>query len=152
MEMVLEGLANLLGLSLSEQAVVHEYACEIVAYSPVDHKGNHRRVDSAAQSAYDLFISDLGTDIRHRPFDERGHLPRGFTSAYLEDKVLQDPHAFVGMSDFGMELEGIEFSIFICHSSNRRVVGMPDYVEPFRHYLYPVAVAHPDLGLLGQPP
>ena len=63
-EALAEGLDDLLGLALAQQAVVDEDAGELLADGAVDERRGGRRVDAAGEAADHAAVADLGADPR----------------------------------------------------------------------------------------
>ena len=74
-ELLAEGVDDLLGLVLAQQAVVDEHAGELVADRAVDERRGGRRVDAAGEPADHAAVADLGADaldllVDHRAGDQ----------------------------------------------------------------------------------
>ena len=76
LEVVAEGLDDLLGLVLAQQAVVDEDAGQLVADRLVDEQRGDRGVDAAREGADDALVADLRADPLDLLLDHRRRRPR----------------------------------------------------------------------------
>ena len=93
-------------LARAEQPVINEDAGELVADRLVQKRGGDGRIDAAAQTEHDFFITDLAPDALAGFLDERAHRPIHRAMADVVDEVLQDLSAARRVCHFGMKLDG----------------------------------------------
>ncbi len=75
MELVAEGLDDLVAFALAHEAVVDEHAGELVADRFVDEHGCDGGVDATGEAADDLLVADLFADLADLFFDDVGGGP-----------------------------------------------------------------------------
>ncbi len=114
-EMLPERLYNLVGLALSEHAVVYEDAGEVVAHRLVHKEGRHGGVHTAREGADDLLVANPILNVINSPVNDRSSLPIGLAAADIKNKVPEDPVAIVSVHHFGMELQGVELPAGVRH-------------------------------------
>ena len=90
---------------------------------------------------------DRGLDVRHRPVDERLHLPLAGAAAHVAKEVREDLPAVRRVRHLGVELEPEDRARLVLHRRQRAGVGRGERHEVAAHALHLVAVAHPDGGL-----
>ena len=149
-EAVAEGLDHLVGLVLSHQAVVHEYAGELVSDRPVDERRGGRRVDPAGQAADDLGFADLRPDPLDLLVDDRSRRPALLAAGDVAQEALEDLRAVRGVDDLGMELDAVEPALGALERSDRRAGAGRQGPEALGGLEDAVAMAHPALLLFGQ--
>ena len=129
----------------SKQAVVNEYAGQLLADGPVNQRRCHRGIDSARQSKDHLFLTHLRPDSGHSFTDVVPHDPVSAGSTNVQNETLQDSRTAFGMSHFRVELDAVEAPVFIRHTGDRATVGRRHELESVWQFDDLVAVAHPDL-------
>ena len=103
-----EGLDDLRGLVLAQQAVVDEDAGELVADRLVDEQRGDRRVDAAGERAEHALAADLRADPLDLLLDHGGGRPRGRHAGDAVEEVLQHLLAVRRVHDLGVELDAVE--------------------------------------------
>ena len=74
-EVVAEGGDDLLAFVFAKQAVIDEYADELVAYGLVEQGGRYGGIDAAAEAADNGVVADLFVDFFDGFADEVAHFP-----------------------------------------------------------------------------
>ena len=74
-QVVTEKMADLLDFVLTQQAVVHEDAVQVLAYGPVQEHSHDSGIDAAGKSADDLTVANLGGHFLHHAIDKGRHGP-----------------------------------------------------------------------------
>lgn len=143
------GFEDVLELVFAEEAVVDEYAVELVADGFVEEDGCDGGVDSAAEAEDDFVGADFLAELADCGFDEGFGGPLLGAVADADDEVFEDGEAVGGVMDFGMELDGVGFFAFDVVAGEMDVIGGADAVVVFGEGLDGVAVAHPDLAAQG---
>src|SRR5262249_39833322 len=103
LEMIAEGDANFLFLSLPQEPVVDEDAGHLRADPPQQERGRDRGIDSARKSANDPIFADALTQLGDRLLDERLHAPKAAAATDLAQKVPQNGRAMGGVTHLGMK-------------------------------------------------
>ncbi len=98
---------NILIFILPQQAIVHEYAGEVVADGLVQQNSGDRRVNSSAEAEDDLLVSYLLPETGDSRLDERGRSPIPFAAAYSQSEIAEDFRALGRVKDFRVELHGV---------------------------------------------
>lgn len=148
-EFVLERFHYLFRFAETEEAVIDEYAGELIANGLVYENGCHGGVNAAGEGADDLVIAYLFADLSDSDVDIAAHGPAAFAPADGEEEVLQHLGAFFGVDHFRMELYAVEAARFVSDRCGGREIGMACEAEACGHFRYGVAVAHPYGGLFG---
>src|SRR5439155_17750472 len=99
-ESVGEVVPDLVGLTLTEQAVVHEDAGELIADRSMDKRSDRAGIDSAGHAADDTRPPDLGPDSLDGLFDEGLRSPRLSASTDIYDEMPQKFLSERGVRDF----------------------------------------------------
>ena len=120
MEVAAEGLDDLLGLVLAQQAVVDEDARELVADRLVHEQRGDRGVDAARERAEDALGADRGADARDLLLDDRRGRPRRRRAGDLVEEVLEDLLPVRRVHDLGVELDAVEPARAILEGGDRR--------------------------------
>ena len=144
-EALTEGVDDLLGLALAQQAVVDEDAGELLADRPVHERGGGGRVDPAGEPADHAAVADLGADPLDLLVDHRGRRPLLLAARDLAQEPLQDRLAVRGMDHLGMELDAVEPALGVLAGGDRRARAGGEGAEPRRRLVDAVAMAHPAL-------
>ena len=108
LEVVAEGLDDLLALVLAHQAVVDEHARQLVADARCTSSAATRRVDAAGEAADDLAVADLGADALDLLLDDRRRRPRHVAAADVAEEALEDVLAVGRVDDLGVELDPVD--------------------------------------------
>ena len=140
---------DLFGLTLPEQAVVDEHAGQLGADGALHQGRGHRRVDPAGEAADEVLGPDLGPDRRHRLLDDVGGRPVRPAAGDVEQEVLQDQLAGLGVLHLGMPLHPGQSPLGRLEGGDRRAGAGGQRVETGRGRGHRVAVTHPDPQLLG---
>src|SRR5690606_294998 len=141
---VREGAHDLLGFVQTQQAVVHEYAGQLVADSLVDQSGSDGGIHTAGQSQNNFFVADLFADIGNSLLHVVRHVPITHAAANVAHKAFEQGAALDSVSDFGVELNRVEAAIFISHTGDGACRRGSHQLEAGRQGGNFVAVAHPD--------
>src|SRR5439155_23741579 len=72
-------------------------------------------------------------------------------AADVEEEVLVDPRAVLGVRDLGMKLHGVDLPLWILGRGEEAFPARAEERESGRQSLDEVAVARPDAALLGEP-
>ncbi len=139
-----EAGADLAGLLVPQQAVVHEDAGEAIADRAMHEERRHRRVDAARESADDFAAPDLLPDPVRRLLDERRNRPVAGASADVEGKVAENFRPMVGVRDLGMKQQRVERPIGRFHGCDRCGGARSRDRKSRRHRRHIVPVARPD--------
>ncbi|MNO91998.1 hypothetical protein D3C76_835590 [compost metagenome] len=140
---LLEHGHHLVAFVQAQQAVVDEYAGQLVADGAVQQRGNHRAVNAAGQAQQDVGRTDLRTHLGDGVFDDVGRRPQGFTAADVLHEAGQDATALLGVGHFRVELHAVVAARVVEHAGDRAARGAGQHVEVARHLGDLVAVAHP---------
>ncbi len=149
MEVPVEGLDDLLGLVLAQEAVVDEDARELIADGLVDEERRDGGVDAARERAEHALRADRGADARDLLLDDGRGCPRRRRARDLVEEVLQDLLPVRGVHDLGMELDAVEPSPAILEGRDRGRRRARRHLRARGRRRHRVAVAHPH-GLLGR--
>ena len=144
-EALAEGLDDLLGLALAQEAVVDEDAGELVADRLVDQRGGGGGVDAAGEAADDAAGADLGADPVDLLVDHRRRRPLLLTAGDLAQETLEDRLAVRRVDDLGMELDAVEATLGVLAGGDRRARARGQGSEAGRRLVDAVAMAHPAL-------
>ena len=148
-EVAAEGLDDLLGLVLAQQAVVDEDAGELVADRLVHEKRGDGGVDAARERAEHALRADRGADPRDLLLDDCGGSPRRRRTGDLVEEVLEDVLPVRRVRDLGMELDAVQPSGPILEGGDRRRRRAGRDLGARGWSRHRVAMAHPH-GLLGR--
>jgi hypothetical protein len=148
-EMTGEGLDDLLGLVLAQEAVVDEDARELVADGLVHEERRHGRVDAARERAEDSFLSDSRANELDLLLDHRRRRPGRRRIRDLVQEVLEDLLPVRRVGDLRVELDAVQAPLAVLERGDRgRGRGRGDGCT-LRWRRDRVAVAHPH-GLVGR--
>lgn len=75
----------------------------------MDQCSGNAGIDTTGQAKNDIILADFLADRVNRFRNVIRHVPVGFGTADVVYKTVDDRLALYGMSDFRMELQGIEF-------------------------------------------
>jgi hypothetical protein len=100
-ELVAEGLDDLLALVLAHEAVVDEDAGQLLADRLVDQQRRDARVHAARQAADDLPVADLLADAGDLLLDDARRRPGHVALAHVAQEGLEDLLAVRGVDDLG---------------------------------------------------
>ena len=136
-------------LIFTQQSLVYEDTDKLLfGQGFIQHGSDHRRVYPSGDTAKDFFLSDLCLNGSDLLFGKASHIPGAVTAADMFCKVLEHRCTLYRVVYLRVELEGIDFSLFICNGCIGRVLGSPDNVKTFRQFFRFVTVAHPDNGII----
>ena len=108
-ELVAEGLLDLLGLAVTHEPGVDEHAGELVADRLVHERGGDRRVDATGQAAEHPRVADLRADRRDLLLDHRRRRPlRAQPGARRTGSRFRISWPRVGVHDLGVELHAAD--------------------------------------------
>ncbi|RMN24332.1 Cytosine deaminase [Pseudomonas coronafaciens pv. zizaniae] len=136
---------HLLAFVQAQQAVVDEYAGQLVADGLVQQRRNHGGINAAGQAQQDVVGADLGTDSGDGVVSDVRRGPQGFATADVEDEARQDATALLGVGHFRVELHAVVFAVVVGHAGNRAARGAGQNMETVRDFGDLVAVAHPHI-------
>ena len=139
----LVGLEDIFIFILPEQAVVYEYAGEVMPYGLVEQGGGHCRVHASAEPEDDFVVPDLLPDRLH--LYERIRSPVALASAYSQSEIAENPAPFRRVEDLRVELDGVGFLSLETEGCVGHVLRRCDDLRPFRQPGDGVSVRHPDL-------
>src|SRR5579863_5479993 len=109
----------------------------------MNQDGGDGGIDSAAESAYGATVADLRSNGCYRFLNEGGAAPFRFGFANAEEKIAEEFRAAFGVVYLNVELDGINFSLWIFESGDG-VVRVARRAEAARKFADVVAVAIPD--------
>ena len=143
---------DLVRLIEPHQAVIDEYARELIADRLVqEHRGN-RTVDAPRQPADDLAIADLRTDLLDLARPEMRHRPVAAKAGDVTHEISQQPRPIGRVHDFRVKLHRIKPPRLVRNGSKRCARRRGNRLEALRQRRHPVAMAHPHLMLFTGPP
>ena len=142
-----EDLADFFHLVLAQQAVVDEYAGELLADGFRKHGCRNGGIDTAGKGAQHFAVANLLTQRLDACLDEGAHFPVALAAADVVDKVVQHRLAFRRVEHFRMELEAVEVLFRQLDGGDRAVIGIRGDCEACGRGLGVVVVAHPANGL-----
>ena len=121
MEVVAEGVLDLLALAEAHEPVVDEHTHELVPNGLVDDRRGDRRIHTTRKTADGDTIANSLSDRLDRLLDDPDMGPRGPCIAHLPEELLENPLAVIGMGNLRMELDPEESALHRFHCGNRRV-------------------------------
>src|SRR3990167_3656475 len=136
---------HLLAFMQAQQAVVDEYAGQLIADGLVQQRRDHRGIHTAGQAEQHVGAADLGAHIGDGVFNDVGGGPQGFTAADFQDKAREDATALLGVGHFRVELHAVVAAAVVRHGGDRAARGAGEDMETFRQSSDLVAVTHPDV-------
>lgn len=139
---------DLVVLILSEEAVIDEDACQLLADRLREQDRRHGGVDAARKRTERLARADLLAQGFDRRLDEGRHLPIALAQRDAAHKVFKNLRAVFRVHDLGMELHGIELSCRIFHHRDGAVRGLCRHAKAFGRFGDVVGVTHPTDALL----
>ena len=152
MKLVAESPNDLLRFIFAHEAVIDEYASQLVADRPMHQYRRHRRIDAARQTAQDFFIPNLLPNFRDRNIDKRTHIPVALTAANAKQEVFQQSRSFPRVHHFRVELHAVQTLAVIRHRRRRRIGRIGDHVKSGRRPNNRIAMTHPDRCRRSDPP
>ena len=111
----------------------------------MDEDCGDRAVDPARQSADDLSVTNLGTDVGDLLVAIGAHRPIAGAAADVPREIGQQAPAVGGVHDFGMEHHRIEAARFVGGDRIGGTLRSGDDGKAVGQLLHPVAMAHPHL-------
>ena len=148
-EVVAEGLDDLLCLVLAQEAVVDEHARELVAHRLVDEKGRDGRVDATGEAADHALGAHLRPDALDLLLDHGCGGPGRGDPGDVVEEALEDPLALRRVHDLGVELDPVEPLLGILERRDGRRLRRGRDAGAGRRGGHRVAMAHPD-DLIGR--
>ena len=136
-----EDLHDLIAFMMAQQAVVDEHAGQLVADRLVQHRGDHRGIDTAGQAEEHAAVADLGADLVDRVVNDVVRRPGIAAAADFVDEARVDARALRGVGDFRMELQTVVAALFVGDAGDRHVAGAGNQLEAGRNFDHAVAVA-----------
>ncbi|KAF5038565.1 hypothetical protein DSECCO2_552940 [anaerobic digester metagenome] len=130
----------------AQHAVVHEDAVQALADGLVQQHGHHGGIDAARKGAYHVAVTHGFGHFLHRALHERRHGPVGLQLGHMEQEVVDDAGAFLGVVHFGVELHGVDAAGVVGHGRHVQGGGAAHHGKAGRGRLDLVAVAHPHAG------
>ena len=137
-------------LAEAQEAVVNKDAGELVTDRLVNERGRHGGIDPSAQAQNDTAITDLIADLGADALNEGTHGPVALTAANAVKEVLEDCLAPGGVVHLGMKLHAVDLPLRIRNDGVRGVLRRPNRGKALGQLFHTVAVAVPDIDLLGQ--
>ncbi len=144
-EILAEHVHHHLAFVQPQEAVIDEYAGELVADGAMDQRRRHAAVDTAGQAEDDFITTDLGADFLDGLGDIVRHVPVRLAAADLVHEAAKDGFALQRVRDFRVELHGVKMALIVGHAGDRAIVGGCHQPETGRQFDHLVAVAHPHL-------
>ncbi len=143
--MIAERVHDLVAFVVAQQAVIDEYAGQLVADGLVQQRRNHRRIDAAREAQQDLAVPDLLTHTCDRVCDDVAGRPVTRAAADVVHEALHDRLALQRMRDLRMKLHAVEAPAAVLHGCQGRIPAAGRHLETRRQCFHAVAVAHPHL-------
>ena len=137
-------LFNLFRLVLAKQAMVYEYAYQLLANCLSAQGCNNGRINAAGKAQNNALVANLSADSGNGVFDDGIHSPVGFQSCDIEQEVGKHLVAKLGVLNFRVELCGVDVALSAFHSRNGANVSGSGNGESCRNLSYGIAVAHPN--------
>ena len=134
---------DILVFVLTQETMVDEDTCEVLADRLVEEDCRHRGVDTAREGQDDLVITQLSTKLSHGALNERGWRPVATDTRYLEE-VIKDLETFFRVECFGMELNPPRTLAINTEGCCLYVLGAGDDTEALRERGDGITVGHPD--------
>ena len=131
-------------LVFAQQAVIYEYAGQLIANGFVQQNSGYRRIHPAGKSTNHMRITNLFADRVDCFFAIGAHCPVTFEAGKLNE-ILIKLLAVRGVMDLGVELHCIEMARSIGRNSKRSIRRSSVNLEARSQLADMVAVAHPDL-------
>ena len=150
LEVAPEEFVDRIPLAEAQEAVVDKDAGELVTDRLVDEGGCHGGIDPSAQAQNDTAITDLIADLGADALNEGTHGPVALAAANAVKEVLEDCLAPGGVVHLGMKLHAIDLPLRIRNDGVRGVLRGPDRGKALGQLFNTVAMAVPDIELLGQ--
>src|SRR4029450_10013755 len=116
----------------SKQAMVNEYAGQLVADRLVDQDRSDRAIDATPPPPAALPLADLFADLGTLRFAIGRHRPVAFQPTHAMDEVGDQFRSVRRVSDLGMELGAVELPLLVGDHRKRRAVADGDDVEAWR--------------------
>ncbi|MPN31051.1 hypothetical protein SDC9_178524 [bioreactor metagenome] len=98
----------------------------------MDQNSSHSRVDTPAQAAEHLLVTNLGFDLLNSGGNERTHIPVLLCLADTQHEVLQELLALGGMHHLRMELYAVEALLIMLQNRIGAVGSAAGLHEPRR--------------------
>ncbi len=143
LELATERVLDLVGLAGAHQAGVDEDTRELVADRLVHQGRRHGGIHATAQRAQHPVASHLGLHGRHLLLDDGDMRPPREAAAHVDEEVVEDLAAPVGVHDLGVELQAEEATLGVVHGCHRSAGARGARGEALGHGGDGVAVAHP---------
>ena len=144
-EVLREDAHHRLGFAEAQQAVVDEYAGELLPDRAVQERGDHGGVDSAREPEQHLAATDLRAEACEGILDDVADAPERIGAADLAHEALEELSSLGGVRDLGMELYAIEAAALVAHGREGNGAGRRGRAESRWQRVDPVAVAHPHI-------
>ena len=142
-----EDLLHLLGFALAEQPVVDEHAGHLASNRTGAEGRHHGGIHAAGERQDHAVLAHGRTELVRHGLDQVVHGPRCLEAADVEQEVLEQLLAVLGVLDLGMELCGVDATLGVLHSGDRAHGGAGRHGKTLGHARDGIAVAHPH-GLL----
>ena len=137
---------DLFAFVLTQHAVVHEDAVELLTDGLVEQHGHHGGIHAAGERADDVAVAHGFAHLLHHAFHEGAHGPVGRDLRHLEEEVADHLRAVFGVMHFGVELQGVDAAFVAAHGGHVEGGGAAGHDEAGRRRLHLVAVGHPHAG------
>ncbi len=142
-EVLREDAHDLVAFPVTQQAVIHEHAGQLVADGLVQQCRDHRGIHAARQAEQHLAGADLPAHPLDPVLDDVAGGPAGVAAADLVQEALVDARALARVRHLGMELQRVVAPCLVGHARDRHVARGGDDLEAPGQRHHPVAVAHP---------
>ena len=144
-----EDLLHLFGLTLAKQAVVHEYAGQLLSNCSCAQCGHHAGVNAARKCQDHAVTANLRAYRIDHALHDALHGPVGLKSADIEQEVPKHPCAMLGVPDLRMKLRRKEPATGVLHGGDRTAIGRGSDHEAIGDIAHRIAMTHPH-GLFGR--
>ena len=143
MELVPIKVDDLLGFSLSQNAIIDKDGIEFVSDGFTDQGRHYRRIDPTADRSNDLPLSNLASYRFDGFSDKRLHRPGGHAPADIEKKIPNNILSQNRMMNLRVKLEPPDGFLTVPDGTDGRVVRFCNNLESLREGLDPVTMTHP---------
>src|SRR5213082_1703209 len=141
-EVLREDAHHRLGFAEAQQAVVDEYADQLLADRAVQERGDYGGVDAAREPEQHRAVTDLRAEACDGVLDDVADAPEGIGAADLAHEALEELGSLGGVRDLGMKLQGVEAAALVPHGREGNGAGRRGHAESRWQRIDPVAVAH----------
>ncbi len=143
-ELLREHRLHFLGLTLTQQPMVHEHANHLPPDGLRAERRHHTGIHATGEPQDHAVLPHLVLNSIHALLDDGVHGPRTLKPAHPEQEVLQHLLTIGRMANLRMELRGIQPSLSALHRCHRAHIRARRNHEPFRHLAHRIPMAHPN--------